>query len=252
MAVRKECRDGVTIITLENGKANALDLELLVELGETILALSPPAVKAMVLTGAGRMFCAGVDLHRLLAEGQDYCREFLDALAVCLRSLFLLPIPTVAAINGHAIAGGCILASCCDHKIMDPGPGRIGVTGLLVGVPFPRVAIEILRFTLAPGLLEDLIYSGRLMSATEALSLRLVNEVDKQVLDRSLQVASKLAEIPAATFALTKKQIRGPVQALWEGEPDAARAELEQLWNSPIIRDLIRSYMESMASRKNP
>jgi len=77
------------------------------------------------------------------------------------------PILVVAAVNGHAIAGGCILVSACDHRVMNAERGRIGVTELLVGVPFPVTALEILRFAAGTHRLQELIYNGRTYPATE-------------------------------------------------------------------------------------
>ena len=103
-----------------------------------------PPVKAVILTGTGSSFSAGVDLFRVVKDGPEYGRRVLPRARRLLRAALTLPKPMIAAINGHAIAGGCILAACCDHRIMVEGTGRIGIPELAVGVPFPALPLQIM------------------------------------------------------------------------------------------------------------
>jgi enoyl-CoA hydratase/carnithine racemase len=137
--------DGIPVVTIAHGKANALDIDLCKALVECFEELRASVVRAVVITGQGRMFSAGVDLVRVSSGGADYVRAFLPILNRAFDALFFLPKPVVAAVNGHAIAGGCVLTCCADRRLMARGVGRIGVTELLVGVPFPALAFEILR-----------------------------------------------------------------------------------------------------------
>ena len=127
----------VAILTMNHGKANALDLELCAALVARFEQLRASSARAVVVTGQGRIFSAGVDLLRLSAGGAAYVRQFLPALHKLYDTVFFFPKPVVAAVNGHAIAGGCVLACCADRRLMARDGGRIGVTELLVGVPFP-------------------------------------------------------------------------------------------------------------------
>ncbi len=136
---------GIAVLTLMHGKANALDIEFCEALAARFVELRVTDAKAVVLTGQGKIFSAGVDLIRLSEGGADYVRKFLPALHKLYDAVFNHPKPVVAAINGHAIAGGCVLACCADRRIMANDGGRIGVTELLVGVPFPALAFEIMR-----------------------------------------------------------------------------------------------------------
>ena len=136
---------GIDVLTLMHGKANALDIEFCEALTARFVELRKSDAEAVVLTGQGRIFSAGVDLIRLSEGGADYVRKFLPALHKLYDAVFNHPKPVVAAINGHAIAGGCVLACCADRRVMARDGGRIGVTELLVGVPFPALAFEIMR-----------------------------------------------------------------------------------------------------------
>src|SRR5213592_706704 len=133
-------RDGVALLRLADGKANAMSLDFCEALTARFAALS--SARAVVLTGTGTIFSAGVDLVRLLEGGAPYIRKFLPTLSTMLVTVFSHPAPVIAAINGHAIAGGCVLACAADRRVMAGNGGRIGVTELLVGVPFPPAAIR--------------------------------------------------------------------------------------------------------------
>ena len=132
---------------------------------------------ALVLTGDGRMFSAGVDLVRIVNGGAAYVRAFLPSLNRMLETLFSLPKPVVAAVNGHAIAGGCVIACAADYRMMAREPGRIGIPELLVGVPFPVVPLEIMRFAVPPQYLQALAYRGLTLTADLALQHGLVDAV---------------------------------------------------------------------------
>jgi hypothetical protein len=116
--IKSEIEDGVAILTLAHGKANALDIEFCEALTARFIELRNSAAKAVVLTGQGKIFSAGVDLKRLSEGGADYIRKFLPVLHKLYDAVFYHTKPVVAAINGHAIAGGCVLACCADRRIM--------------------------------------------------------------------------------------------------------------------------------------
>jgi len=158
--IKSDTVDGIAVLTLTHGKANALDIELCDALAARFKELRKSGEKAVVLTGQGKIFSAGVDLKRLSSGGADYIRQFLPALHRLYEAIFFHPKPVVAAINGHAIAGGCVLACCADRRIMGREAGRIGVTEILVGVPFPALAFEIVRSAVQPRYLPQFTLSG--------------------------------------------------------------------------------------------
>jgi enoyl-CoA hydratase len=165
--IKSEITNGIAILTLAHGKANALDIEFCDALARHFAELRKADVKAVVLTGQGKIFSAGVDLKRLSEGGADYVRQFLPALHGLYEAVFFHPKPVVAAVNGHAIAGGCVLACCADRRIMAREAGRIGVTEILVGVPFPALAFEIVRFAAPPRYLPEFTLSGATFGPTK-------------------------------------------------------------------------------------
>jgi enoyl-CoA hydratase len=234
-------RDGVVLLRLADGKANTMSLEFCEALTARFAALS--SARAVVLTGTGHIFSAGVDLKRLVEGGAAYVRKFLPALSTMLTTVFSHPAPVVAAINGHAIAGGCILACAADRRLMAHDGGRIGVTELLVGVPFPPVAMEIMRCAIAPQFFADAISSGATYMPLEAAGRGLVHDVvDPQtLLDRAVEAANVLAALPPEVYALSKRQTRQPaLERMKNLDLDTA---IEQIWTAPETLARIRDYV---------
>src|SRR5262249_36486469 len=127
-----ERRGATAILTLAHGKANALDVELCDAVSARVWECRDASwCKAIVVTARGGIFSAGVDLVRVVNEGAPYVQRFLPALSRAFEVTFVCPKPVVAAVNGHAIAGGCILACAADRRLMARGGGRIGVPELL-------------------------------------------------------------------------------------------------------------------------
>ena len=249
-SIQREEQGAVTIVRLAHGKASALDVELCDAIHQTFTDLRD--CEAVVLTGTGKIFSAGVDLLRLLDGGVDYTRQFLPALRRCLMTLFSFPRPLVAAANGHAIAGGCVLVATCDYRVMAAGTARIGVPELLVGVPFPTLALEAMRFAVPPQHFQEVIYRGASFVPGEALSRGLVDEVidPEQCLQHAVDVASGMAAIPRRSFELAKQQVRQPTHDLLQRHEEAVDRDVVEAWCSDEIRSKIRSYMDAVAARK--
>ena len=238
---------GVRLVVLENGPVNVLDLELLRELTAVLDGLRD--APAVVLTGAGRAFSAGVDLRRLLDGGRPYTADFLAALTGAFRAMFDHPRPVVAAVNGHAIAGGCVIAAACDRRLMSAG--TIGVTEILVGVPFPASALEAMRYVVGPAT-ASLVLTGRTLAPPDALAIGLVDEVvpPESLVDTAVARAATLARIPAETFAVTKAQLRGDVSRRIAADDAADHDRLVDLWSSGPVRDAIGAYLDQLAARR--
>lgn len=248
--IERSARDGVAILRLNHGKASALDVELLEELRRQLAEVAASAAAAVVITGSGSIFSAGVDLFRMTSEGRPYVERFFPLMVDTFSDLFLFPRPVVAAVNGHAIAGGAILTAAADYRVMAGGKGRIGVPELLVGVPFPALALEIVRFGFAPHV-EEMVYSGKTILPEEALERGLVDEIVEpdQLLDRAVAAAADFGSRPRDAFRLTKRQLRSPYVDRAK-ELAAADREAVELWSAPSTHQHIRAYLERTVGRK--
>jgi enoyl-CoA hydratase len=237
--------DGISLLTMTHGKANALDIEFCDTLAVRFNDLCKSDTKAVVLTGQGRIFSAGVDLKRLSAGGADYIRRFLPALHRLYEAVFFHPKPVIAAVNGHAIAGGCVLACCADRRIMARDVGRIGVTEILVGVPFPALAFEVVRFAVPPRYLAEFTLSGATYATDEALRRGWVDEVTEpgKLIDDAIAVAQQLSRLSPAAFAQTKSQVRQPVSERLQKSGEATDNAVTDIWAAPATLSYIRDYV---------
>ena len=236
---------GIAVVTMMHGKANVLDIEFCEALAKCFDELRRQDARAVVVTGQGRIFSAGVDLLRVGSGGAAYVREFLPALHRLYDAAFFHPKPVVAAINGHAIAGGCVLACCADRRIMAREGGRIGVTELLVGVPFPALAFEIVRFAVPPRNLAEFTFGGATYDTEDALQRGWVDEVVEPdaLLGQATAVAQKLAQLSPPAFAQTKKRLRLPVTERMERSGAATDKVVTDIWAAPETLGYIRDYV---------
>jgi enoyl-CoA hydratase/carnithine racemase len=233
----------VTVVTMNHGKVSALDLELCAALTSAFRDFTSGPV---VLTGTGGVFSAGVNLWNVVEGGPGYIRRFLPALVEAFEAVFTCPVPVVAAINGHAIAGGCVLAAACDHRIMTTSPAGIGVPELLVGVPFPSPALEIVEYVIGPRKARQAVVTGELYQPDRALAIGLVDELaDPETLAaQAIAHASRIgASVPLDTFRVTKRE--------WTSRVARSRDlnEVTRLWEARVADGWIGAYLARTVRR---
>jgi enoyl-CoA hydratase len=234
-------RDGVTVLRLEHGPVNALDVELLRAVSDAVREATGP----LVLTGAGRSFSAGVDLRRIVEADPGYTAALLAALSDAFLAVFDHPAPTVAAVNGHAIAGGCVLALACDSRLM--AAGRIGLTELAVGVPFPIAALEITRYALGAAA-SRVVLRADTFEPDDAVRRGLVDDVvtADELIDRAVALAAGAAGHDPAAYALVKRQLHRPVGEAVAGADDE---DVVRAWTSPATRDRLTAQVAQLSRR---
>ena len=240
-----EERDGIAIVTLAHGKANTMDTEFCAAVTKAFVKLKSSKARAVVLTGQGGIFSAGVNLIRARDGGPRYMRKFLPVLNRMFDTVFYFPKPVVAAINGHAIAGGCVLACCADYRLMAHGAARMGITELLVGLPFPALAFEVMRFVAMPPDLPALLYTGETFAPPDAIERGLIDEIvePSALLDRAVEAAQRLAALAPQAFAVTKRQLRLDVTDRMKKHGRRIDAEATKIWASPRATETIADYV---------
>ena len=229
--VSVEMSDGVAVVRLERPPANALAPELLDEGAALMRDLRADPPGAVVLTGSGGFFSGGVDLKLAPSLDEDGQRRMVAGINRLFIDWYSFPRPVVAAVNGHAVAGGMILALCADRRI-GCDSATYGLTELRVGIPYPAAAIACVRAELTPGAARRLVLEAELIDARAALGHGLVDELlpAEAVLERGLAVARDLAALPGATYEIVKEQLRGPeIAAMREA---AERDPMSEGWIS--------------------
>ena len=249
--IERSDQGNVAVLRLAHGKASALDLELLGEIQRKLAEVAASDARAVVLTGTGSIFSAGVDLFRLTNEGAPYVEKFFPAMVDAFADLFLFPRAVVAAINGHVIAGGAILAAAADSRIMTSGKATVGVPELVVGVPFPALALEIVRFGVPPQYVQEMVYKGSIVSGETALARGIVDELaaPESVLDHAVATAGELAQRPRDAFRITKQQLRQPYVDRARSFASADRDALD-FWSAADTHRHIREYLDRTVGRK--
>jgi len=245
-------QEGVRRVVLDAGRGNALGPELLAR----IAAAFDPGSQApgpVVLAACGRSFCTGLDLGTSFDLDRDGMRELMDRFHRALEAVLLWPGPVVAGIQGHALAGGALLALCADRRLMAHGPGRFGIHGVQLGVVYPQAAIEVLRWRVGRRLAERLLYAGRLRAGHEAFAEGLVDElVDPESLStRSRQLALELDSGPGMYSQLKPVLERELAARLANIDEDGQEAWLDH-WFSPDTRKRVSAARASLRERSGP
>jgi enoyl-CoA hydratase len=236
-----EVADGVTVVRFDHPPVNALDLDLL----EGIIASMRNVEGPVVITGAGRCFSAGVDLRALVDGGAEYAERFVTALSEAFLAVFDHPAPVVAAINGHAIAGGCVFAMCADVRLMSAG--TIGLTELAVGVPFPVAALEICRFAMGTSAARAAL-QAKTIDADTALGRGWIDEVvsNDELIPHALAAARELGQYSPAAYAATKRQLHRPVRTVIDAGVQVDE-KVRASWMTEETRSRIAAFVEALA-----
>jgi enoyl-CoA hydratase len=212
--VSVQARGNVALVRLDRPPANAMDQALLDEATAIAARLTAERPDAVVLTGRPGFFSAGVDLNVAPYLDEAGQRAMVTGINRLMAGWYACPRPLVAAVNGHAIAGGLFLTLCGDWRV-GTTQGRYGLTEVRVGVPYPAVVLAIARAELAPPVLRRLVLRAHLLDAEEAERAGLWDEVvaPEEVLSRALERAEELARLPRRAYEYAKRQLRGPVLA---------------------------------------
>jgi enoyl-CoA hydratase/carnithine racemase len=206
----------VAVVRIDRPPANAMDLDLLAEGHEVRERLAADDPAAVVLVGRDRFFSAGMDLKAAPQLSTAQQRDTVAGINRLFVGWYAFPRPVVAAVNGHAVAGGLILALCADYRVCST-EGQLGLTELRAGLPYPLAAISVVRSELPPNAARRLVLGASLVEPPEALALGVVDELrpPDEVLPRAVEVATDLAALPRASYGTVKRQLRGPpIEAL--------------------------------------
>ena len=205
---------GIATVTLQRGKVNALNEPMVEEIFDSFGNLETDTeVKSIIFTGAGKFFSFGFDVPEFMKYSKKDFISFMEKFTNLYTYLFQFPKPIVAALNGHTIAGGCMLATACDFRIMATGKGKISLNEITFGAPVFAGSAEMLRFCVGSRNAQSILYSGAMYSAEEAFGLGLVDQVSSKdaLLDDAAKVAQELAEKDSSAFTIIKKLLRKAV-----------------------------------------
>lgn len=232
--------DGLATVTLNRPKVNAINEEMVAELHSAFReAEADGRVRAVILTGSGSFFSFGFDIPGFMDVPKDEFRIFVTAFSELVKYIFGFPKPVIGALNGHAVAGGCVLALACDRRIMVSGKPRIALNELTLGVTIFTSIAEMLRFTVGAGNAQWLLYSGKMSSAEEALAIGLVDEAPpaEEFEAAVTSAANALANVPGEAFRITKTLLRKDALDRIGRDEENSISDFVDVWYSQETRE---------------
>jgi enoyl-CoA hydratase/carnithine racemase len=236
--------DGIATVRMSRGKVNALQGEMVVELRSAFRELAEREdIAGAVLTGTGAFFSFGLDVPSLYDLAPEAFAEFLRGFTALYTEMFGFPKPLVAAVNGHAAAGGCMLALAGDLRLMAEGPGRIGLNEASFGSSLFAGSVEMLRFAVGDPAAVRVAHTGTLFDVRAAAEIGLINDVvpGERLLDEARSRALALSHGHPAAFRSIKFLLRDRVVETMRATEAASIDEFVKIWYSePTRKELQR------------
>lgn len=251
--VRIERKDELAVLRMDKARGNAIDEPFTAELGEACRALdADDSVRGVLLASANpKLFSPGLDLVTLVEYDRPAMERFMLLFADTLQALYGLGKPMVAAVSGHAVAGGCILAMTADFRVLKRGAVQIGLNEVKVGVPLPWSVSVLLRATVPPTSLSQIALLGRNFADDDALVVGLADQLADPDLFEDFCVARlrEFAEKDPVALTRTKRWLRaGPLQDMRAREQENVAGFLD-CWFSAPTQERIRGMVASLTKK---
>lgn len=244
-------RNAIRELRLNRPPVNALTSELIITLRQAIENAPSDGMRALILSGTPGRFSGGLDVPLLLKLDQAGIATLWRELYTLLRTIAVSPIPIVAAITGHAPAGGTVLGLFCDGRVMAQGDFKMGLNEVQVGIPLPPVILSGLQRLVGLRLAEQLAVSGALLSAQEARAIGMVDELapPEQVIDRALAWCQRLLAVPTDAFLSTRREARADLVALFDRDLAQEMAYVTTKWWSPSTQATLHALAERLGKK---
>ena len=243
--------DGVHVVTMTSNKVNAMNGDFFSDLQAAIVELQSVEPLPIILTGNGRCFSAGLDIRELYELDRVTLASFVERLDETMLAWFSLPRPTVAAVNGHAIAGGCVLSLACDLRVAVDREVTLGLNEVQVGIPFPAVPLAVTRHALSPSQRREVLLMGALYGPADAMARGLVDELvpAARVLARAIERARSIAPDSLEAYAAVKTHLLATtLEALAETRAQVNREFLD-VWFSECGRRRLGELRDRLLGR---
>jgi len=231
---------------------NAMDGELLSALREAVRAAPDDGCRAIVLSGREKVFSAGLDLPTLLELDDDEMEDFVDTFFDAMDTVVSSPIPTAAAITGHAPAGGAVFATFCDWRVMADGPFGFGYKEVQVGITLPSVVYQAVVRAAGTRVADLMGVTGRLIGPREAMAMGLVDWVapPEEVVAKAVEHCGELAALPRRAMDNTRTMVRRElVEYVNRNHRRDANFFYEE-WNRPETQAVLRDVVKQLKERK--
>lgn len=250
--IKVTIKDHLALITLDRGRSNALNREMITELNDMLNSIaSDQNIAGAIITGKENFFSAGLDLIELYnyseAEAESFWHLFLDFTA----NITSFRKPLVAAINGHSPAGGCVIALACDYRIMAEGKSIIGLNEVPVGIIVPNSIFHLYAFWIGTAQASRNLLEGKLFTPEEALQVGLVDELvnPESILTAAERRIRKYMGMERNTWEQSKLNIRKDLIAATRTNQDEALALMLKQWWAPTTRNILKTIIDNLQKK---
>lgn len=251
--IKTKEEDHILHILLDRGKSNAINQEVVDELIQVILeAKNNPSVEGVVLTGKKHFFSSGLDLIALYEYDKEQMLFFWKAFMMLVKELVSFPKPSVAAITGHSPAGGCVLALCCDYRVMAEGEYVIGLNEIPVGIIVPQNIFNLYSFWLGNAVAYRFLLEGKLCKPNEALKAGLIDGVVSfdMIQNEAIRKIKTVTQFERNAWQASKLNLRKDLIDSFSADPeDVIKQVLEQWWR-PSTRAIMKTLIDNLTSKK--
>ncbi|HZY37191.1 MAG TPA: enoyl-CoA hydratase/isomerase family protein [Mucilaginibacter sp.] len=244
--------DKLAVITLDRGRSNPINVEMIAELTQVIKSLEENNdVAGVILAGKENFFSSGVDLIEVYDYDEHKIKQFWVDLLDLQTTLFSFKKPMVAAITGHSPAGGCVLAICCDYRVMAQGKFIIGLNEVPVGIIVPETICDNYAFWIGKRKAYQYLLEGKLLTVDEALRDGLIDEVceSENVMEAAERKIRAYMKFNAATWSQSKLNLRGELIARFNADKTAGLEQMLKQWWAPETRQTLQAIIYNL---KNP
>ena len=212
MSFEYACGEGIAEIHFDDGKANVMSTDWFRELGGLLDRAEKAEARAVIFRGRPGMFSGGLNMKWLPTLTPAQGRELVETFSGTMLRVWSFPIPTVAAVTGHAVAGGCVLTSACDQRFAIDGPYRIQMNEVLVGMAMPTWASLICQSAFPVPQANELLLLARPFSPKEAHAIGVLQGLaadEAELVAKARAAARALAAVGPKPYAITKARMRG-------------------------------------------
>lgn len=239
-------KENVAILSLQNGVTNALTPSLVSEFNSAIYQFSEDA-QALVLCGNEKFFSIGLSLPDLLKYGRGEMEDFWQSFNDLILSLYTLPFPVVCAIQGHAVAGGAILALTADLRLAAEGKSKIGLNEISLGIPVPLLADMLLKQVVGQQEAVKLAYSGTMIGAEQAHQVGLIDEIHPSeiLFDAAVAKASTMGGARGPAFAVMKRGYTEAVVDRYKQKGQTYDTAFLDIWFSEPVQEVLTKAAEN-------
>ncbi len=238
--IRIDELENITVLRLKNGVTNAISIEMVEELSASLAQIRKNC-RGLVLAGGDKFFSIGLDLPQLLQLQRKEMDRFWQRFDQVLLDLYTFPVPTAAAINGHAVAGGTILALTAAYRFISDSRNLMGLNEVNIGVPVPYLADLMLRQLIDERTADEIVLGGELIIPEKAEAICLVNEIvtEESLEAHAVESVKALALKPVHAMRQILENRAEVIRRRFERSRDAKRAAMMDCWFRPEVQQML-------------